>query len=258
VTTVDSGAVADGLIKSGAPRVLVDELMEGFFETKRRFYLGDYRPNAVEGARYAEAAFRIMQWATDPNGDFTPIGKTLPHVDKLLDKLLKGAGDTSVRKHIPRALQSIYTIRNERDVAHLGADIDPNLMDATVVVNLMSWTLAELVRLYHSVSADEAQKIIDQLVAREVPAIQEVRGFPRVLRDLRAGEHCLVLLYRAGADGVTFEDLRAWVRPKMQANLRRTLRDLIADDMVHQDGDTYIIMYPGEKYVEKNRLIEPV
>ncbi len=258
MTTVDSAAVADGLIKSGVPRVLVDELIRGFFETKRRFYLGDYRPNAVEGARYAEAAFRITQWATDPNGDFTPIGKTLPQVDKLLDKLLNGTGDASVRKHIPRALQIIYTIRNDRDVAHLGADIDPNLMDATVVVNLMSWTLAEIVRLYHSVSANDAQRIIDQLVAREVPAIQEVRGFPRVLRDLRASEHCLVLLYRAGADGVTFEDLQAWVRPQMRANLRRTLRELVADDMLHQDGDTYIILYPGEKYVEKNRLIEPV
>lgn len=255
---MDSGAVADGLIKSGVPRVLVEELMEGFFEAKRRFYLGDYRPNAVEGARYAEAAFRIMQWATQPNGDFTPIGRTLPKVDQLLIKLLNGTGNASVRKHIPRALQIVYTIRNDRDVAHLGDDIDPNLMDATVVVNLMSWTLAELVRLYHSVSADEAQEIIDQLVAREVPAIQEVRGFPRVLRDLRAGEHCLVLLYRAGVDGVAYGDLRNWVRPKMQRNLRRTLSDLVADDQVHRDGETYIILHPGEKYVEEHRLIEPV
>jgi hypothetical protein len=255
--SVDSGAVADGLVHSGVPLPLVEELMEGFLEAKRRFYLEDYRPNAVEGARYAEAAFRILQWATQPNEEFTPIGKDLPRVDLLLTKLLNGTGDTSVRKHIPRALQVIYTIRNDRDVAHLGHGIDPNLMDASIVVNLMSWTLAEFVRLYHSVTADEAQKIVDQLVAREVPAIQEVRGFPRVLRDLRAGEHCLVLLYRAGVDGVEFSYLRSWVRPKMQRNLRRTLSDLVAQDLVHRDDETYIILRPGERYVEEHKLVEP-
>jgi len=255
---MDSGAVAAGLISGGVPQVLVDELMEGYAECKRRFYLGDYRPNAVEGARFAEAALRICQWATQPNDEFTSVGKTLPKVDQLLVKLLNGTGDVSLRKNIPRKLQIIYTIRNDRDVAHLGADIDPNLMDSTVVVALMNWTLAELVRLYHSVDATEAQKIIDQLVTREVPVIQEIRGVPRVTRNLRASEHCLVLLYAAGADGITYADLQAWVRPKMRANLRRTLGDLIKEDKVHQDGNTYIIMIPGERFVEDKKLLESV
>lgn len=255
--TADTGAVADGLVQSGVPRVLVDELMESFSEAKKRYHLGDHRPNAVECARFAEAAFRICQWATQPNGAYKPVGKDLPRVDVLLTQLLNGSGEDSLRKHVPRALQIIYTIRNDRDVAHLGAGIDPNLMDATVVVGLMSWSLAELVRVYHSVSADEAQKIIDQLVTREVPAIQWVRGFPRVLRDLRAGEYCLVLLYGAGADGVAYDDLRSWVRPAMGNHLRRTLAKLVADDMAHQDGETYNILRPGEKYVEDNRLVEP-
>ena len=58
----------------------------------------------------------------------------------------------------------VYDVRNNRDVAHLGADIDPNLMDATLVISILDWVLAELVRMYHKVSADEAQKIIDGLV----------------------------------------------------------------------------------------------
>ena len=257
MTTVDSGAVADGLINGGLPWVLVKELMEGYAECRRRFYLGDFRPNAVEGARFAEAAFRICQWATQPGKEFTPVGTTLPTVDRLLVKLLNGIGDVSLRMNIPRNLQIIYTIRNDRDVAHLGANIDPNLMDAVVVVALMNWVLAEMVRLYHSVSADEAEKIIGNIVSREVPAIQEVRGFPRLLRELRAGEHCLVLLYWAGPGGLDFTDLRDWVRPKMQANLRRSLRELVAEDKVHQDGDTYFILRPGGVLVEQQKLLEP-
>jgi hypothetical protein len=254
--TAEAGAVADGLVKSGVPRILAEELEEAFLEAKRRFYLGDLRPNAVEGGRFAEAAFRLLQWATE-GGKYTSIGKTLPSVDTLLKVFINAKGPESLRKHIPRALQMIYTIRNTRDAAHLADGIDPNLQDATLVVHVMDWVLAEFVRLYHSVSADEAQHIIEELVAREVPVVQTVRGFPRVLRDLRAGEHCLVLLYAAGSEGASFGDLRSWVRPKMRGNLRRTLDALIADDLVHRDAETYIILRPGEKYVEEKRLVEP-
>jgi hypothetical protein len=142
-----------------------------------------------------------------------------------------------LREHLVAPVKQVEKhVRNERDIAHLGDEIDPNLQDASVVVHLMGWTLAEFVRLYHLVSANEAQRIIDELVAREVPIIQTVRGFPRVLRDLRAGEHCLVLLYGAGAEGASFTDLRTWVRPKMRDNLKRTLDALIAATSFTQTG----------------------
>lgn len=256
--TLDPGGVRDGLIKSGVPQVLADELMEAFLEAKRRFYLGDLRPNAVEGGRFAEAAFRILQSVSDPGGAYTAIGKTLPRVDVLLTNLLHATAPDSVRMHIPRALQMIYTIRNTRDAAHLADGIDPNLQDASLVVHVMDWTLAEFVRLFHSVDADEAQRIIEALVVRDVPAIQTVRGIPRVLKPLRAGEHCLLLLYGAGSNGVSYEDLRAWVRPTMRTHLRRTLDKLINQDLVHRDGETYVILRPGERYVEEHGLIEPL
>lgn len=256
--TLDPGGVRDGLVKSGVPQVLADELMEAFLEAKRRFYLGDLRPNAVEGGRFAEAAFRILQSSSDPHGNYTAVGKTLPPVDILLKSLLNTTAPESVRKHIPRALQMIYTIRNTRDAAHLADGIDPNLQDASLVVHVMDWTLAEFVRLFHSVDADEAQRIIEALVVRDVPAIQMVRGVPRVLKPLRAGEHCLVLLYGAASDGVSYENLRAWVRPAMRAHLRRTLDKLIDGDLVHRDGEIYMILRPGERYVEERGLIEPL
>jgi hypothetical protein len=253
--TTDAKAVANGLVQSGVPRVLADELMEAYLEAKRKFYLGDLRPSAVEGGRFSEAAFRILQWATD-GGKYTAVGKTLPTVDDLLKKFINSQGPDSVRKHIPRALQVIYMIRNTRDAAHLADGIDPNLQDASLVVGVMNWALAEFVRLYHAVTANDAQRIIEQIVVREVPVTQTVRGFPRVLRDLRAGEHCLVLLYGAGSQGIAYSDLLQWVRPKMKTNLRRTLDSLISEDLIHRDGETYLILRPGEKYVEEKGLIQ--
>ena len=48
-------------------------------------------------------------------------------------------------------------------------DIDPNLQDVSLVIGNIDWVLAEFVRLYHGVKADEAQRIIDASVVRTVP-----------------------------------------------------------------------------------------
>ena len=122
----------------------------------------------------------------------------------------------------------------------------------------MEWALAELVRLYHHVSADEAQQIIAELVSKEVPVIQLFDGFPRVLRDIKASDYCLVLLYWRGAQELAFAELSTWVRPSMKTNLRRTLAGLNTKDFVHASSSGWYITQLGEKAVESARLIEPV
>jgi hypothetical protein len=186
-----------GFQNAGIPDNLIDALFDAYTEAKRRFYLGDLRPNEVEGGWFAEAAFRILELKVF--GTHTPIGKSLPTVDNLVKRLESTGGkDPALTVHIPRALHSIYTIRNKRDVAHLGPDVSPNLQDATFVVGVMDWVLAEFVRLYHQVSNNEAQQIIDGLVKREVPAIQVFGSYPKLLKTVTLPEHLLILLYWAG------------------------------------------------------------
>jgi hypothetical protein len=252
---LEIAAVEAGFLAAGIPQELVSELLEAFEQAKRRFFRGDLRPNAVEGGRFAEATFRILQWATA--SAYTPLGKTLPTVDKLLVKFENTTGNDSIRLHVPRALRVIYDIRNKRDAAHLADGIDPNFQDANLVVRNMEWVLAELVRLYHDVSPDEAAQIIVDLVSKEVPVIQLFEEFPRVLRPLKASEHCLVLLYWRGASGATFEELASWVRPTMRGNLRRTLGTLDGKDHVHNASGRWFITLQGETMVESGRLVEP-
>jgi hypothetical protein len=253
--TLDLQAVQTGFLAAGVPPGIVTELLEAFAEAKRRYYRTDLRPSAIEGGRFAEATFRALQWAT--TGTYTPIGKTLPKLDQLLVTLANSSGNDSVRLHIPRTLRLIYDIRNKRDAAHLADGIDPNTQDATLVVRNMEWILAELVRLYHKVPPGEAQKIIIDLVTKEIPAIQLFEDFPRVLRDLKASDHTLVLLYWRGSTGAAFAELSAWVRPSMRANLRRTLTALDKKNLVHGNGTRWFITQPGEQKVEANGLVEP-
>jgi hypothetical protein len=255
VTSLDA-RVRHGFVAAGMPTELVDELVEAFAEAKRRFYRDDLRPSEIEGARFSEAVFRILEWATTQT--YTPVGDTLPKVPTLMSKLEQATSATdSVRFHIPRTLRLIYDVRNKRDVAHLGDGIDPNQQDATMVVRNMEWVLAELVRLYHNVSAKDAHGIIVDLVSKDVPLIQEFDGFPRVLKQLRASDHFLVLLYWRGVEGASYDDLHAWARAPMRSNLKRTLTALDDRDFIHLKGDKYILTQLGESDVENRKLLEP-
>jgi hypothetical protein len=238
---------------------LVDELLEAHAEAKRNYFLGGLRLSEVEGGRFCEAAFRLLEAITTSR--FTPLGRSL-QTDRIIAALAKlphGSYSDAVRLHIPRALRLIYDVRNNRDAAHLADGIDPNTQDATLVVSVADWVLAEFVRLYHNVPADDAQDIVEQIVTREAPVIQDFGGFLKVLRpDLKPAQHCMVLLYHRGNAGATYDELKDWARPAMQSNLRRTLRGIVSDDaFAHHDGQRYYITYKGQRYVERNKLIEP-
>ncbi|WBL81851.1 hypothetical protein I3J27_16030 [Bradyrhizobium xenonodulans] len=240
---------------------MVRELLEAHAEAKRNFYLDHLRPTEVEGGRFCEAAFRILELVT--KGAFTPLNKPLTNSDKIISDLANldaSKFNDSIRLHIPRSLRLVYDIRNKRDAAHLADGIDPNLQDAGLVVGILDWVLAEFIRLYHSVSADEASEIVSGIVKRVAPVVQNFDGFLKVLNpDLGASDHCLVLLYQRGDQGATFEEIRGWVRPAMRANLQRTLNSLVEKkDYAHlAGGRDYRITRLGEQYVEAERLIVP-
>jgi hypothetical protein len=184
----------------------------------------------------------------------------LPSLDVLLPKFENETGQPdAVRMHIPRTLKLIYDIRNKRDAAHLGDAIDPNLQDATLVVANMDWVVAELVRLHHNVSADEAQRIIEDLVKKEVPAVEEIDGQPVILSDLQPRDQALLMLYRAGAAGASLDQLASWLRAPRKDHLRDRLDKLDADTRVlrHPTTGRYHITAKGIGDVEKRGLARP-
>jgi hypothetical protein len=235
---------------------LVDELLSAYQEAKLNFFLGGLRLSAVEGGRFCEAALRMLQEIT--TGSFASLDQKLD-TDKLilqLSNVPKGSHSDSIRLNIPRAIRVVYDIRNNRDAAHLANGIDPNVQDATLVVSNLDWILAEFLRLYHKVPAAEAQRIVDGLVTRAAPAVQDFDGFLKVLNPkLKVSEYILLLLYERGSTGALYPELETWVRPAMRVNLRRTLTRLVHDTaFVHNNGNRFFITNSGMKEVEKRNL----
>lgn len=250
-------------IRAGLVRTLdaklVDELLGAHVEAKRNYFLGGLRLSEVEGGRFCEAAFRLLQQIAFSTFDALGTQLDTEALIRKLAQLPAGSKPDSVRLHIPRSLRVVYDIRNKRDAAHLADGIDPNLQDASLVVAVLDWVLAEFVRLYHSVSANEAQNMVNLISTRVAPAIEDFNGFLKVLKTgLGASEHFLLLLYQRGPMGATLSELTQWARPAMRANIRRTLGTLTDDKaFAHADEDRFFITRTGQRHVESNGLANP-
>lgn len=257
---MDVAEVKAGFVAAGMPAGLADEVLQGYEEAKRRFYLGDHRPTAVEGGRFCEAVTRVLEH--ELLGSYTPLGKTLPALnDKRLSSFFNAPGKPDgLRLHLPKALYFIYGIRNQRDIAHLGDGIDPNIQDATLVVGTLDWMMAELVRVFHTVSPGEAHAIITDLVTREVPVVEEIDGQPVCSKDLGVGDQILVFVYRAGRDaGLDLKELRRQMRHNDQSNLNKAVRRLDTNGLVllHPTTNRAHITSKGMADVEARKLLQP-
>jgi hypothetical protein len=134
------------------------------------------------------------------------------------------------------------------------------LQDATLVIGNMDWVMAELIRLYHGVSPDEAQGIIEDIVTREVPAVQEIDGQPVILADLQPREQAVLMLYRAGASGLSLDELASALRVERKDHLKTRLAKLDSTKLIlhHPSTGRYYITTRGSRHVEEKKLARPV
>jgi hypothetical protein len=129
----------------------------------------------------------------------------------------------SLRIQIPRMLVALYEVRNNRGVGHVGGEVDPNKMDATTVVAMSKWLVAELVRVFHAMDASSAADAVDALIERDLPIIWEVNGKKRVLAPkLSLADKTLLLLYSEPGE-VAEGTLRGWVEASNPTAYRRDI-----------------------------------
>jgi len=236
---------------------LANELVEAYEELKSRYFRRDFRPGVLEGGRFAEAAFRILEFAA--TGSYTPLGRTLSKVPQLIQSLENANAATvheSIRIHIPRALASVYNVRNRRDIGHLAADVDANSMDAEYMVGTCSWVLAEFVRLFHQCSPEEAQAYVEAIVKRQAPIVQVFGDGPFVLaRELPDKDEILLLLNHQGGIGATVDDLDGWMPSTARKVIQARLGDLEHKfRYIRRSGGRNYITDTGCSYVESRLL----
>jgi len=240
------------------PKALVSKLTYHYTKLKSNFIQNRLEPGELNGAKFAEVVFRLIQYITDPQHQYTPLKQSLPPVDTLVMQFqqLPRTFDDSLRLHIPRALRTIYGIRSKRGVGHTG-EIDANLMDATLVIAVCDWVMAELIRLYHDCSVDEAQSTVNRLVKRSIPIIYDRDGIKTLLRQTSYEEATLLFLHYEGEKDVHLGDLCKCVTHPNVTNFRdRILRKLHEEKKLYLDEKARLcrILPPGLQYVEESIL----
>ena len=242
---------------SGLPEPLRDELLESFALIERNYRERRWEPSELNGGKLCEVVYSILRGYVD--GSF-PSNASKP--SNMVDacRALENTPSTfprSVRIQIPRMLLALYEIRNNRGVGHIGGDVNPNEMDATCVLQMAKWVLAELIRVFHNVSTQDAQAAVNAISERELTLVWEVGGITRVLdTSLKATDQTLVLLYSRTIEFPEKELLNA-VEYSSASNYRRdVLRKLHKKRLIeyNQEKGVAHISPLGSHYVETTIL----
>ena len=130
-----------------------------------------------KGGKFVEAALKALSLHT---------GRPLPpprkfkagDIIKHLQNLQIGTFDDTVRMTIPRACEFVYDVASNRGARHDSAEVDPNQMDARVVVSTVSWILAELLRYSQKGALDQnvVERLVENVTERKYPVIEDVDG----------------------------------------------------------------------------------
>ncbi len=230
---------------------LAERLIDRYSKLKQKYFLSQYESSQLNCAKFAEIVVRILEYIT--KGNYTPFSKdvVLDNLAKELEQIPKSKFQTSIRIHIPRILRSIYDIRSKRGVAHLD-EVNPNFMDATYVVSACDWIMAELMRLYHIDELEKAQKIVDSLVERKVPIIEEFDDDIKLLNiSLSVPDKILTILYNKHPNYVATNDLKKWIKTKSKSHIPTVLNKLDTDAKIYRKDNDNIITKKGIKYIEK-------
>lgn len=241
-------------LKSKLPPELVDALLTSYDELKQNFYIGKHEPSELNGGKFCEACFRILQYETN-GGIYTQIGVSVSDlIGKLRDfeRLPATSTNESFRIHIPRVLVTIYNIRNKRGVGHLGGDVNPNSADSSLLVACADWIMAELFRIHYQCSLEEAQNIVNAIIQRRLTLVHEIDDIKRVLLpSLSARNQTILILSSVYPNKVSVEDLIAWIEPSNKSRYQNdVLRQLHKERLIEYNNSGWCTILPtGLSYV---------
>lgn len=238
------------------PPELRSDLVASFGEIVRNFAEGRWEPAELNGGKLCEVVYSICKGLAD---GAMPQRATKPRNMVSACQALEQHTNVprSIRVQIPRMLVALYEVRNNRNVGHVGGDVDPNHMDALCVLQISKWTVAELVRVLHQLPVDEAADLVEALVEREVPLVWKVGNKKRVLDPAMSMKDKTLLFLHGSAGQVAEADLVAWTEHSNSAVFRRDiLRRAHKAKLLEYDPDakTALISPIGVAYVEKELL----
>ncbi len=181
------------------------------------------------------------------------------YFNKLLDEIVKypkpSAEDVILTLAIPRVAESIYTIRSKKVVAHVKT-IDPSFIDSSYCGSACDWMLSELAMLFYTSNPKEASELINSLLEKRIPLIEEFEngGIVILKKDLLVKDEFLIYLYYTYPNRITNGDLINAVRYHNPTYAEKILIKLEGEKLIHRNINGNKPTKLGLKYVEDKIL----
>lgn len=194
-----TGPVSPEKMFADLPSGLRGDLLGAFDRIVTNYAQERWEPSELNGGKLCEVTYSIIRGYADgqmPERAYKP--------DNMVRDCRALENQTqlprSLRISIPQLLPVLYEVRNNRNVGHVGGDVDPSHMDAVMVLQNAKWMMAELVRVFHDLPIEQASEAVESLVARDIPVIWQVGARLRVLDPaLSMKEKTLLILLGAAA-----------------------------------------------------------
>ena len=168
---------------TNVPADFRNRIIKNYLELKSRHVQNMHDAAGLSAGKFCESVVRLLQH--ELKKPVTPFGKRILNLSDECDSFAqvpKTIGNDSLRIVIPRAVALLYTLRNKRGIGHVGGDIDANAIDGMTIARVADWVVCELIRLFHTMSLEEADAFVTSVASRDIPDVWEVAGKKRVLR----------------------------------------------------------------------------
>lgn len=241
-------------------------IITSYLEIKKRFgeavFDASFDSAGLSSGKFVEGVFRFLQHSL--TGSHISFGKPIPNFPDEARKLIRlpqSTGVESLRVIIPRALVFLYTLRGKRGIGHVGGDIEANEIDSATIVRLSDWIICELIRIFHGLSLEEAQGLVDALSSRNLPDVWEIGNKKRILRKgFDYKQQVLLFAYTDIQGGVLVEDLFEWTEYSSLSVFRKSvLKSLHTKRLIEYDQDLECVLLSpsGVQEVEEKLLERP-
>ena len=186
----------------------INACLKHFNAASDKYAIEEWDGVALKAGKFVEAVTKALMIYCKKT---LPIGRDFKAGSELrqLEKVPNADAPDEIRIVIPKACIFIYEIVNNRGGRHDAGDIDANPMDVTAIMPLMSWVVAEMVRLCSTGNdTDAAMALIKSLTNKKYSLFEEINGRVYVNIDkLGAPDYALLILYKAYPKRIKRQDL---------------------------------------------------
>jgi hypothetical protein len=227
------------------PNGLRSPLIKEYKNLTQNYMEHRWEPAELSAGKICEIVFTIIKGHVDGAYPSTP-SKPRNMVNACRQLETEASLPRSFQILIPRMLPALYEIRNNRGVGHVGSEVDANNVDATLMLSMVNWIMAELVRVFHTGSLEEAQAAINTLAERKTPLVWDNKTFKKVLTPGMKLKDQILLLASATDEEIKLVELMEWTESTNKVYYKKMLKSLHKDKLIHyNEKDENITLLPS-------------